>query len=80
MKTTFSLLPNEGSADTIECLKALLRRAEQGEIVGVVYCAMLRRKSFTVNATGEAHRSPTFSRGMVAALDDYLAERVRVSL
>lgn len=80
MKTPFNLVPHEGSADTIECLKALLQRAERGEIVGVAYCAMLRKKTFTVNATGEAHRSPTFARGMVAALDDYLADRVRISL
>lgn len=80
MKTPFNLVPHEGSADTIECLRALLQRAENGEVIGVAYCAMLRRKSFTVNATGEADRSPTFARGMVAALDDYLSNKVRISL
>ena len=29
------------------------------------------------NTSGEAHRNPTFARGMIAALDDELAQRMR---
>jgi len=81
MKPPFTLIPGGGSEETtVECLRALLRRAESGEILGLAYCAMLKRRNFTVNAIGEAYRSPTFTRGMVAALDDYLAQMVRTSL
>lgn len=81
MKPPYTLIPGGGSEDsTVECLRILLKRAESGEIIGMAYCAMLKRRTFTVNAIGEAHRSPTFTRGMVAALDDYLADMVRISL
>jgi len=38
---------------------------------------MLKRRGYIVNSAGEAHRNPTFSRGMLLALDDQLSTRIR---
>lgn len=56
------------SRDTIECLSALLEAAKRGEVIGVCYAAMHKKRQYTVHACGEAHRNPTFSSGMVGAL------------
>lgn len=77
MKDPFVLVPDSVSHDTVECLKTLLEHAKSGEIIGVAYTAMLRRRGYIANTAGEAHRNPTFTRGMVAALDDQLAGRIR---
>lgn len=77
MKDPYVLLPDYISHDTVDCLKQLLAQAKRGEIIGMAYAAMLKRRAYIVNTAGEAHRSPTFARGMVAALDDQLAGRIR---
>lgn len=56
------------SRDTVECLRSLLEAAERGEVIGVAWAAMHKRRQYTVHACGEAHRNPTFSSGMVGAL------------
>jgi hypothetical protein len=56
------------SRDTVSCLRTLLEAAEKGEVIGVCYAAMHRKRQYTVHACGEAHRNPTFSSGMVSAL------------
>jgi hypothetical protein len=72
------LVSNGGvSSDTIQCLEVLLEKARAGEIIGVAYAAMHKRRRYTVHTCGEAHRNPTFARGMIAALDDELGQRVR---
>jgi hypothetical protein len=77
MKPPFILVPDTVSTDTVECLELLLRRARRGEVIGLAYCAMLKKRAYIVNATGTAYDSPTFARGMVAALDDQLGQRIR---
>jgi hypothetical protein len=77
VKPPFVLVPDEVSTDTVEALELLLREARRGQVIGIAFAAMLKRRAFIVNTAGEAHRNPTFSRGMVAALDDQLAQRVR---
>jgi hypothetical protein len=77
MKKPFTLIPDKVSTDTVECLELLLRRARKGEVIGLAFCAMLKQRVFIVNTAGTAHDSPTFARGMVAALDDELSERMR---
>lgn len=76
-KPPFILVPDIVSTDTVECLDLLLRRAKKGEVIGVAFCAMLKKRAFIVNAAGSAYDSPTFARGMLAALDDQLALRIR---
>lgn len=77
MKRPFALIPDVVSTDTVECLQLLLQRAQAGEVIGLAFCAMLKRRAYIVNTAGEAHRNPTFARGMVAALDDELGQRTR---
>lgn len=72
----YQLIPDRVSTDTVECLQLLLRRAKRGEIIGLAYCAMLKQREYIVNTAGVAHESPTFTRGMVAALDDSLSNRI----
>jgi hypothetical protein len=76
MKKPFELMPDNISHDTVEALKSLLEEAERGEMIGFAFAAMYKGRDFTVNTAGEAHRSPTFARGMVQALDDHLMDRV----
>lgn len=76
MKAPYTLIPDRVSTDTVECLRLLLRRARRGEVVGLAYCAMLKQRAYIVNTAGIAHESPTFTRGMVAALDDSLSNRI----
>lgn len=74
MKPPFRLVPDKISTDTVGALQYLLRLAESGEIIGMAFVAMSRRRHFIANTTGEAHRSPVFTRGMLAYLDDKLAD------
>lgn len=67
---------NGVSVDTIECLEKLLSEARSGAVIGICYAAMHKQRRFTVHACGEAHRNPTFARGMVASLDDHLSAKV----
>jgi hypothetical protein len=76
-KPPFVLVEDVVSTDTVECLRTLLQFAESGEVIGVAYAAMLKKRGYIVNTAGEAHRSPTYSRGMMLALDDKLAARIR---
>jgi len=73
----FSLVPDTISTDTVECLDELLAMPRAGEVIGIAYVAMLKRRKYIANAAGEAHRNPTFSRGMIQVLDDQLGQHVR---
>lgn len=76
MDRPFTLAPDSISHDTIEALKVLLRDAERGEIIGLAFAVMYKGRDYIVNTAGEAHRSPTFTRGMIQALDDHLMQKV----
>jgi hypothetical protein len=54
----------------------MLRQAEAGELIGFAIAAMYSGRDYIVNSTGEVEISPTFARGMVAALDDHFKEMV----
>ncbi len=71
-----TLIADNVSHETVECLRALLRQARSGELIGIAFGAMLRRNNYIVNTAGEAYRNPTFARGVVAALDDELSALV----
>lgn len=77
MKPPFLLIPDLVSNKTVECLEALLEHAREGEVIGIAFAAALKRRAFITNSAGECFRSPTFTRGMVAALKDQLAQRIR---
>lgn len=73
----FILIPDNVSNETVECLTQLLEHAQSGELIGIAFSAMVKRRGYICNTAGEAHVNPTFARGMIAALDDKLALRVR---
>lgn len=73
----FRLVNDSLSTDTVEAIQELLQLAEAGEVVGIAFVAMFKRRQFIADAAGECHRNPVFTRGMVGALDDCLAERMR---
>lgn len=73
---TFTLIQNAISHDTIEAARTILDQAEQGVALGFIFGIMYREKQYVVNAAGEAYDSPTFARGMNAALDDFLKDRL----
>lgn len=79
MKPPYRLVNDDISHETVEALEQLLAEARAGKILGFAYVAMRKRREFIGDAAGEAYRNPTFARGMVAALDDHLAELVRTS-
>jgi len=76
VKRPFHLVQDGLSSDTIKALQSLLAEAESGQLIGLAYVAMYKRREYTASATGEARRNPTFTRGMLAALDDVLGEMV----
>ena len=77
MRPPFRLVRDDISRDTVEALEQMLEQARRGEIIGIAFAAMLRRRQFFVNSAGEAYRNPTWSRGMIATLDDELRELQR---
>jgi hypothetical protein len=77
VKPPFILIADSLSTETVKCLEALLEQARRGQVIGIAFAAMLKRRAYVANTAGEAHRNPTFARGMVAALDDQLATMIR---
>lgn len=77
MKQPFVLVPDSLSEDTIECLETLLDQAKRGQVIGLAFAVMLKRRTYIVNTAGEAKRNPTFTRGMLLSLSDRLGQRVQ---
>ncbi len=75
-RRVYKLVEDTLSSDTVEALTVLLERAKRGELQGVAYVAMYRGRQYTAGVTGECRRNPTFTRGMVAGLDDELGRLV----
>lgn len=75
----FTLVNETVSHDTIEALEFLLQEAKSGELIGLAYGAMLRRRTCIVDTAGEAYRNPLFALGVVCLLSDDVAQRARIS-
>lgn len=79
-KAPIVLVPDTVSNETVRALQQLLKHARAGDIVGLGFVAMLKptaqRRGYIANTAGEMHRNPTFTRGMLAALDDKLSQRI----
>lgn len=67
------LVPDDISPDIVVALDELLEAAKAGEVIGLGFIAVYKRREYVVNVAGELRRNPTLARGMVASLDDYLA-------
>lgn len=79
MKPPFRLVPDDLSTDTIACLQQLLSMAENGEIHGLAFVALVKGRRFIRNSAGECDRNPLYTRGLVAALDDHLKDKMSAS-
>jgi len=75
MKPPFRLVQDTISSDTVKALEQLLTAAKKGQVIGIAFVAMYKQRKYIANAAGEARRSPTFTRGMIAALDDALGRQ-----
>lgn len=76
MDGRFKLVEDAASEDVVQALEALLEQARRGELIGIAYAAMYKRRRYAVDTAGECRHSPTFTRGMVRALDDRLSASV----
>lgn len=62
--------------ETIRGLESLLQQAKAGELVGIAFAAMYKRRGYVVSTTGEAHRNPTFALGMLQILSQKIASSI----
>lgn len=77
MKRPFRLVSTNGvSHETVACLRDLLREAEAGELIGVAWVSMYKRREWDRRACGEAHRNPVWSIGMLQAFSAKLAGEI----
>lgn len=77
MKAPFSIVREKVSHDTVEALEFLLHEARRGELIGIAYGAIMKRRSCIVDTAGEAYRNPLFALGVVCMLSDDVAIRAR---
>jgi hypothetical protein len=77
VKRPFHLVQTEGSADTQSCIEAMAEGVKAKNVIGLACVVIYARRNYELRLCGEADRSPTFTRGAVAALDDELARRIR---
>jgi hypothetical protein len=63
-------------ADTVQALEQLLSDARAGRMFGFAFAAMYRDRRYCVDAVGGARENLTYTRGMIAALDDVLGKRL----
>lgn len=74
----FTLMNTPISEESVEALKSLLKDAKQGSLVGLAYVAMYTEpdRHFTTGVTGETHRNPVFTSGMLLSLNYQLMKKV----
>jgi hypothetical protein len=77
MKPPFRLVPDTLSTDTIQCLSELLEHAKNGQVIGLAFAAIYKGRRFIVNAAGECHRNPRYTRALVDDLHDALGQMCR---
>lgn len=75
-RAPFRLVPAGGSHETVECLRALLAQAEAGDLIGVAWVSMYRRRTWDYRACGETHRNRAWTLGMLQAFSAKLANDI----
>ena len=68
----FSVVPNHVDTDTITSLERLLKEARAGQVIGVAFVALMRRRHYITHACGEVLRDRVYTRGMLRELDEQL--------
>lgn len=79
MKPPFRLVPDDLSTDTVACLEQLLIMARENQLHGLAFVALVKGRRFIRNSAGECARNPLYTRGLVAALDDHLKDKMSAS-
>jgi hypothetical protein len=72
-RSSLQLVGNKPDAQVVEVLETLLTGAKRGEVTGIAFVATLKGMSYITDVAGMCQKHPTFTRGIVAALDDELA-------
>lgn len=73
----YQLIYESISSDTVEALEHLLESARGGDVVGIAFALMLKRRRVLVDCAGEACENPMLARGVVALLDDHLGDLIK---
>ena len=68
MRQPFAFVDESLSHDTILALEVLLEKAKRGDIIGMAYAVMNRKRSYNVDSTGEMYRNATYALGTVVVL------------
>ncbi len=69
----YQLIHDRISRDVVTALETLLDYAKRGELTGLAFGATFRKMRYITNVAGVCAKNPTFTRGMLGALDDELA-------
>ena len=69
----YRLVHDTVSKDVVHALETLLDYARRGELTGLAFGATFKRMRYITNVAGICAKNPTFTRGMLGALDDELA-------
>lgn len=77
MRRPFTLVHAHPPHDVIAALEYLLAEARNGQLIGIAYGAMFRRREYVVETAGEAHDNPLFALGVVNILSSELQDQVR---
>jgi len=72
MKPPFRVIAENPSSDTMHVLMELMELAHKGELIGLAFVSLHKRRKVQTGATGEASRSPVFTIGAVRILEQNL--------
>jgi hypothetical protein len=53
-----------------------LEAVRAGVVTGIVFAATMKGRRYYIKAAGALERDPTYARGILATLDDQLAEQI----
>ena len=73
MSNVYRLRPDNLPTEIVACLEELCAQAKRGNVSGIAFVAFVEGYGFVANAAGTAFSDPTYTRGMLCALDDKLA-------
>lgn len=64
----FKLAEDKISHETVEALEILLDKARKGDIIGIAFSVMNKRRTYNTSTAGELHRNMTFAVGTLMVL------------
>lgn len=68
MRPPFAFVDESISHETIRTLELLLEKAKRGDIIGLAYAVMNKKRTYNTDSAGELHRNPTYALGTVIVL------------